>query len=83
MDAIPSATIHPTVMGISVAMQKAEQQRKERPELAREFLEIIDAWAKTKAGTAASATVVHLIESIATIVALFAVGITQANEPPP
>ena len=76
-----SATIHPTLIGITETMQKAEQQRKERLGLARKFLEIIDAWAKTKAGTAASATVTPLIESIATIVTLFAIGTIQANEP--
>ena len=78
-----SATIHPTLMGIAEAMKKVEQQRKERLDLAWEFLEINDAWAKTKAGTAVTATVTPLIESIATLVMSFAIGTTQANENPP
>ena len=35
--------LHPSLMGIAKAMRKAEQERKDKMDLAQEFLEIIDA----------------------------------------
>ena len=50
--------------------------------LAQEFLQNIDAWAKTKAGTEDALLLAPFIEKIAPIVTAFATGNAQAPEAP-
>lgn len=68
-------------MSIAKAMRKADYERKEIMNQAQEFLDIIDAWSKTKAETAKAALVTPFIRKIALIVTAFAIGTVQTFEP--
>ncbi|KAI0993937.1 hypothetical protein K3495_g14246, partial [Podosphaera aphanis] len=74
--------LHPSLLGISAAMQKSKRERKQRLGLAQEFLQNIDAWAKAKVGTEDAPLLMPFIERIAPIVTAFAIGNAQISEPP-
>lgn len=76
----PGESLHPSLLGIAAALEQSENQRKQRLGLAQEFLGMIDAWAKTKAGTEAASLLAPFIESVSPIVTAFAIGNARNSE---
>lgn len=70
----PGGQLHPSLLGIAAAMEQSERHRVQRLGLAQEFLQNVDAWAKSKAGTPEAALLAPFIERIAPIVKDFAIG---------
>ena len=64
----PGDELHPSLLGITAAMEQSERERKERMSLAQDYLQNFDAWAKSKAGTAGAHLLAIFIEKISPIV---------------
>ena len=75
----PGDDLHPSLLGIAAAMEQSERDRKQRMSLAQEFLQNIDAWAKSKAGTDGAALIAPFIEKISPIVTAFAISNVNAT----
>lgn len=78
----PCGQLHPSLLSIAAAVEQSEHERRQRMSLAHEFLGIIDAWAKSKAETDATALVAPFIEKLAPILTAMAIGSAITNDPP-
>ena len=78
----PGDPIHPSLLGIAAAMEQYERKTKQRMSAAQSFLQTIDAWAKSQAGTEIAAIVAPLIENISHLVTEFAIGKHNTDPPP-
>ena len=70
----PGDQIHPSLLGIATAMEQYERETKQRMSAAQSFLQNIDAWAKSQAGTEIATIVAPLLENISHFVTEFAIG---------
>lgn len=77
----PGDQMHPSLLGIAAAMEQYERETKQRMSAAQSFLQNIDAWAKSQAGTEIATIVAPLIENISHFVIEFAIGKEDTTTP--
>ena len=70
----PGDQIHPSLLGTATVMEQYERETKQRMSAAQSFLQNIDVWAKSQAGTEIATIVAPLLENISHFVTEFAIG---------
>lgn len=75
----PGDQLHPSLLGIAAAMKQSEREQKQRISVAQNFLQNIDAWAKSLSESEGAHLGAPLIENISPIVTAFAIGNVNAT----